>query len=174
MAGRKRKPAALKRGKSETKEHLDERQDVETSIQGKDDLVYNGVKLSDSDAQEYYNIITDNYKEVHILSNLDIPLIKEMSYVCARLDSVEKIISQEGIVVPVINKKTNEIEYYSEHGLYSLENKLLKQFTMLAGQLGMSPSSRAQLAELKMINHDKETDPLNTAISGVDSDDDEE
>jgi len=173
LAGRKRKPAALKKGKSETKEHLNERAEVESDIRGDDDLVY-GLSNLPEGAQEYYNIIVESYKSVKILSNLDIPLIKEISYVCSRLDQVESLINEESLISPVMNKKTGEVEYWQEHSLYNLENKLLKQFTTLAGQLGMSPSSRAQLAELKMQNQAKEEDPLNSAIAGVDSDDEEE
>lgn len=173
MAGRKRKPAALKRGKSETQEHLNKREDVEQSIRGNNDLVYEVNDLP-RDAQSYYDVIVDAYKDINILSNLDIPLIKEMSFVCARLEEVENLINRDDILIPVYNKKTNEIEYYREHSAFSLQNKLFKQFTSLAGQLGMSPSSRAQIAELKMQKEQKEQDPLTNAISGVDSDDDEE
>lgn len=173
MAGRKRKPAALKRGKSETQEHLNKREDVEKSIRGNDNLVYKVDNLP-SNAQSYYDVIVNAYKDINILSNLDIPLIKEMSYVCARLEEVENLINHDDILIPVYNKKTNEIEYYHEHSAFALQNKLFKQFTSLAGQLGMSPSSRAQIAELKMQNEQKEKDPLTNAISGVDGDDDEE
>ena len=173
MAGRKRKPAALKRGKSETQEHLNKREDVEQSIRGDNNLVY-GVDDLPRNAQLYYDVIVNAYRDINILSNLDIPLIKEMSFVCARLEEVENLINREDILIPVYNKKTNEVEYYREHSAFPLQNKLFKQFTSLAGQLGMSPSSRAQIAELKMQREEKEQDPLTNAISGVDGDDDEE
>lgn len=60
---RPRKPATVKAGKSETKEDLNERAEVEKEMAGNDDLVWIVPDDIDDYAQEYYQFLINEFSE---------------------------------------------------------------------------------------------------------------
>ena len=67
---RPRKPASLKQGKSETKEHLEARAKIEQKLKGSSDLIYNVPEQLDELAIEYYKFLIEELEDSNILSNL--------------------------------------------------------------------------------------------------------
>lgn len=162
---RPRKPASLKAGKSETKEHLDERALVEEELKGDDDLVYSSIPSSlDALGQRYYMFIVDELKSSKVLANLDIPIITHTADALSRMEQLDLILNESGLMEYTKDKFGNDI--VKEHPAVNTKMKYLSQFRGLSTQLGLSPSARSQLAEMKMQDKQEAEDPLLAALGG--------
>lgn len=155
---RPRKPATLKEGKSETKEHLQERALVEEEIKGSDDKVFDVPDQLDDLGQTYYVFLIDELESSGILSNLDIPVLTQTADCLSKMEQADEIINSEGIIYKVFDKFGNEIP--KEHPAVGIKQKYLNQFRALSTQLGLSPSSRASLSEMKLQAKKEEEDPV--------------
>lgn len=169
MPGRPRKPASLKHGHSETKEHLDDRADIEEDLKGTDDLVYTTVPETLDDAgKQYYKFIVDNLKTSHVLADLDIPIITQTADCLSKMDQADAIIdkNESGLMLNSLDRYGNVV--IKEHPAVGTKMKYLSQFRGLATQLGLSPSARAQLAEMKLQDKANDEDVLLQALKGDD------
>ena len=155
---RPRKPAAVKAGKSETKAHLEERQEIEKEIKGNSDKIYNIPEQLDDLGKEYYMFLIEELEASNILSNLDIPVLTQTADSLSKMEQADDIIKREGIIYSTYDRFDNEIP--KEHPAVGIKQKYLNQFRALSTQLGLSPSARASLSEMKIQAKKEEEDPV--------------
>jgi P27 family predicted phage terminase small subunit len=154
-----RKPAMLKKGKSETKEHLDQRAALEDELKGTDSEIYTEIPDSlDEYGKQYYKFIVEKLEPSKILADLDIPLVEQTAESLAQMKRAAEIYHEEGLIITVMDRTGNAIQ--KEHPAVNTYNKYANLFKTLATQLGLSPSARAQLAELQMQNQEEAEDEV--------------
>jgi|SRR5699024_786069 len=161
---RPRKPASLKQGNSENKAQLEERAEAEKKLMGNVDLVKNVPDHLDELAKSYYVFLVRELEISDILSNLDIPLLEQTADCLSKMRQADQIINEQGIVINQPDR-TGVIQI-KEHPTVGTKQKYLSQFRALSTQLGLSPSSRAQLAGLKVNQQKEDEDPLLKVLSG--------
>lgn len=155
---RPRKPAAVKAGKSETKEHLKQREAIEDEMKGNTEKIYNVPIQLDELGQEYYKFLIDELEASNILSNLDIPLLTQTSDALSKMEQADDIINEKGMIYITYDKFDNEIP--KEHPAVGIKQKYLNQFRALSTQLGLSPSARASMSEMKIQAKKEDEDPV--------------
>lgn len=161
---RPRTPASLKKGKSETKEHLEDRAELEEEIKGNDDILYSIVPDSlDKNGKQYYIFIREQLQDSKVLGNLDIPMLTQTANCLSKIDELNTIINENGTIFTIIDKFGNEVP--KQHPAVSAYNTYMSQFRALATQLGLSPSARAQLTEMQMQNKEDLDDPILQALT---------
>lgn len=161
---RLRKPASLKQGKSETKAQLQERAEIEERLKGNTDLFKEVPDHLDELAQDYYVFIVTELEISDVLSNLDIPLLEQTADCLSKMRQADEIINREGIIINQKDRYGNEL--IKEHPAVATKQKYLNQFRAMSQQLGLSPSSRAQLAGMKTDKKEEEQDPLLKLLKG--------
>lgn len=155
---RPRKPAAVKAGKSETQAHLNERKEIEEELKGNADKIYNIPEQLDDLGKEYYKFLIDELEASGFLSNLDIPILTQTADSLSKMQQADEIIKTEGIIYKTWDKMDNEIP--KEHPAVGIKQKYLNQFRALSTQLGLSPSARASLSEMKIQAKTDDEDPV--------------
>lgn len=155
---RPRKPAQVKAGKSETKEHLNERSKIEEQMAGNNDRIKDVPETLDSLGKEYYKILIGDLSEATFLSNLDIPLLTQTADCLSKMQQADEIIDKDGIMYVTYDKMGNKIP--KEHPMVGTKQKYLNQYRALCTQLGLSPSARASLSEMKVQAAKNEEDPV--------------
>ncbi|PHA62872.1 phage terminase small subunit P27 family [Bacillus wiedmannii] len=161
---RPRKPASLKQGKSESQAQLAERAEMEERLKGNTDLFKDVPEHLDELAQEYYHFIVTELEISDILSNLDIPLLEQTADCLSKMRQADDIINEEGIIIRQLDRYGSEL--IKEHPAVGTKQKYLNQFRALSNQLGLSPSSRAQLAGMKIDKQEEDEDPLLKILKG--------
>jgi P27 family predicted phage terminase small subunit len=167
-SGRNRLPASMKQGKSETKEHLDKRADLEAQMAGEANQVYSIIPNTlDEGGKQWYTFIVQNLENIsNILGDLDIPLVTQTADALSKMDQANKSIERNGLMIEIMDKNGNILPKKNPAvDIYKMYNDI---FVKLSSQLGMSPSARAQLAELKMSEASDEKDPLLAALGDDD------
>lgn len=155
---RARKPASLKQGNSESKAQLELRAQEEEKLKGNTDQFRDVPEHLDDLAKEYYLFLVSELEISDILSNLDIPLLEQTSDCLSKMRQADDIINSEGIMIRATDRYGTEI--VKEHPAVATKQKYLNQFRAMSQQLGLSPSSRAQLAGMKIEKKEEEEDPL--------------
>lgn len=155
---RPRKPASAKAGKSETKEHLDAREEIEVEMAGNSDRISNTPDQLDDLGKEYYETLIDDLSEASFLSNLDIPMLTQTADCLSKMQQADEYIKREGIIYNTFDKFGNDIP--KEHPAVGIKQKYLNQFRALSTQLGLSPSARASLSEMKIQAKKDDEDPV--------------
>jgi P27 family predicted phage terminase small subunit len=155
---RPRKPASLKKGKSETKAQLEIRAEAEKRLMGKDDLLHDVPDYLDPLAKAYYKFLTTELEISDILSNLDIPLLEQTSDCLSKMRQCDDILNEEGLILEAMDRYGSL--QIKEHPAVGTKQKYLNQFRALSTQLGLSPASRAQLAGMKVEQKEEDNDPL--------------
>lgn len=166
--GRPRKPAATKAGKSETKAHLDERNEIEQEMKGNDDKVYDIPEELDPTAKIWYQFLITELEASGFLSNLDIPVLSQTADALSRMQEADAIIRSEGMIYQTYDRMGNEIP--KEHPAVGIKQKYLNQFRALSTQLGLSPSARASLSEMKVQAKKDEEDPVMQILKDLQND----
>jgi P27 family predicted phage terminase small subunit len=159
-----RKPAALKQGKSETKVELKVREEQEQRLMGSADMIKNVPDYLDPLAKAYYKFLVTELEISGLLTNLDIKLIEQTSDSMSKLRQCDDIINREGIIIRQVDRYGNEI--MKEHPAVKSKMSYLNAFKTLSSQLGMSPTSRAQLAGMQIQAKEEEQDPLLQLLKG--------
>lgn len=161
---RRKLPASLKTGATETKKQLKERHEVEQSLKGGNDLVYATPTHLDPMAKMYYEFLVDELKPTEILANLDIPLLEQTADCLSKIRQCEQMIDSLGL-------------FYEEQDRYGhtkvVENvavktkmNLLTKYVQFSNLLGLSPSSRAEIASKKIEAQQNQEDPLLKILNG--------
>lgn len=163
---RPRTIAIGKKGKSETKKHLKERAKIEDELRGEDSLLKQAPEWLDDYGIEYYNFILNQLEDFHILGNLDIPVIAQTADCLSKMEQLDEYLKENELIIIIEDKIGNQIP--KENPAISTKLKYLIQFRALATQLGLSPSSRAQLAEMKMQKKEEDNDPVTAILNGTD------
>jgi len=159
---RPRKPAALKQGKSETKEHLEDRAEVEQDLKGNNDKLHDIPDSLDDLGKKYYLYIIDELEISGILGNLDVFIVTQTADCLSKIEQLDNIMKHSDLIFETIDKMGNVIP--KEHPAIGAKMKYLSLFRALSTQLGLSPSSRAQLSEMNMEQKETENDALLNAL----------
>lgn len=159
---RPRKPATVKAGKSETQESLNERAEVEEQMAGNDNLVWVVPDDLDEYAKEYYEFLINEFSESNFLSNLDVPILSQTADCLSKMKQADEILALEGIKYDTFDKFGNSIP--KEHPMVKTKLAYLSQYRALCTQLGLSPSARASLSQMKVEAKQEEEDPLLQAL----------
>lgn len=162
--GRPKKPASLKKGKSESKAQLKERASLEENLKGSNSSINNIPEYLDDLAQAYYKFLISELEIGDILSNLDIPLLEQTSDCLSKMRQCDEILNRDGLIINIIDRYGTQT--IKEHPAVATKQKYLNQFRALSTQLGLSPSSRAQLADMKVGKQEEDEDQLLKVLSG--------
>lgn len=163
---RAKKPKALLVRHEINKKDKEELIELEKELSGgKDLLQYLPKEIENNEtAIEYYEFILRELEVSDILSNLDIPLVVSVSICLARMyeanihiDKVGQVYETEDKYGNLVIKKNPSVDIY---------NTFLTQFKTLSTQLGLSPSSRATLAELNIGKKEDAEDEVLKALRG--------
>lgn len=163
---RPRKPAITKQGKSETKEHLDARSEVEENMRGDDSLLRQAPAWLDEYGVIYYHFMLDQMEQFDFLGNLDIPVIAQTADCLSKMQQLDEYLKEPDtdLIIHIYDKQGNDVP--KENPAIGTKLKYLVQFRALATQLGLSPSSRAQLAEMQIQEGVQEKDVVDAIING--------
>lgn len=161
---RARKPASLKAGKSETKEQLLVREEIEQQLLGSDDKVNIVPEHLDPLAQVYYEYLVNELEISGLLSNLDIPVLEQTADALSKIRQCDEDLNAKGLVISKTDRYGHENDVENPH--VKIKMAYLNQFRSLANQLGLSPSSRAALASKKIEAKEEAEDPLLQIIQG--------
>lgn len=164
MCARPRKPASLKKGKSETKTELKKRAEAEEQLMGSTDKLHKTPEHLSEMSRIYYRFLVEELEVSDILSNLDIPLLEQTADCLCRLRECDERINREGMIISYVNGVGEEI--LKTHPIVDVKHKYLSQFRALCTQLGLSPASRASLAGMKVEQKEKNADPLLQILKG--------
>lgn len=162
---RPRKPASQKLGKSESKEHLDKRAKIEEELKGNVDKFMDIPEHLDDLAKEYYLFLINELEIMNLLSNLDIPILEQTADSLSKMRQADSLINAEGMIVWVTDRYGNRVQ--KEHVAVNTKQKYLNQFKALSTQLGLSPSSRATLSEMKLTKEESDSDPIKKILGMV-------
>lgn len=163
--GRPKKPAFLKKGRSEKAVDLKAREEQEKRLMGATDMVKEVPEYLDPWAQAYYKYIVAEMEISGLLTNLDIPLIEQTADALSKVNQCDEIINADGVLITTIDRNGREIE--KEHPTIKTKMQYLKAYKALSLQLGMSPSSRAQLAGMQLKAKEEEDDPVLQILKGM-------
>jgi P27 family predicted phage terminase small subunit len=161
---RQKKPASLKAGKSETKEQLAVREEIEKQLLGGTDKIATVPSHLNDLAQVYYQFLVNELEIGGLLSNLDIPLLEQTADTLSKIRECDSALNQQGLVLSGVDRYGHD--YAKENPYVKIKMGYLNQFRNLANQLGLSPSSRAALASKKIDKQAEEEDPLLKVLRG--------
>lgn len=161
---RSRKPASLKKGKSETKEELKVREEIEKQLLGGTDKIGIVPNHLNDLAKVYYQFLVTELEISEILSNLDIPLLEQTADTLSKIRECDDNLNAQGLVINGTDRYGHEFQ--KENPYVKVKMSYLNQFRNLANQLGLSPSSRASLASKKIEAKEEAEDPLLQIIQG--------
>lgn len=159
-----RKPAALKKGKSETKAQLRIREEQEQRLMGNTDMLHSVPDYLDALAKAYYKFLISELEISGLLTNLDIPLLEQTADSLSKLRQCDDMLNKDGIIVRQNDRYGNEI--IKEHPAVKVKMQYMSIFKTLSSQIGMSPSSRAQLAGMQIQKDAEDSDPLLQLLKG--------
>lgn len=155
---RPKKPASLKKGRSENKKKLSIRDAQEKRLMGDSDKLKTVPQYLDEVAKAYYLFLITELEISGLLTNLDIPVLEQTADALSKIKQCDDIINAEGLIIKQIDRYGNQIT--KEHPAVKTKMQYMNQFKALEGKLGMSPSSRAQLAGMKIQAKEESEDPL--------------
>jgi len=163
---RPRQIASGKKGKSETKEHLDARAIVEEEMRGEDSLLRQAPSWLDEYGVIYYHFMLDQMEQFDFLGNLDIPVVAQTADCLSKMQQLDEYLKEPDtdLIIHIYDKQGNDVP--KENPAIGTKLKYLVQFRALATQLGLSPSSRAQLAEMQIQEGVQEKDVVDAIING--------
>lgn len=167
-AGRPKKPAFLKQGRSENKAQLKARDERERKLMSSADAVENppnwAIKKLDSLGKAYYKFLVTEMKNSGLLCNLDIFILAETADIMSKLFLCNQIINNDGMFLTVYDRFGNPI--IKPHPTMKTKDKYLKQYMSFTKQLGLSPLSNAQLSKLNAKKAEEDADPLLQLLRG--------
>lgn len=155
---RPKKPAKLKKGRSENKHQLSIRGAQEERLMGATDKLKTVPNYLDELAKAYYSFLISELEITGLLSNIDILVLEQTADVLSKIRQCDDIINVEGFIIKQTDRYGNQVT--KEHPAVKTKMQYMNQFKSLEGKLGMSPSSRAQLAGMKIQAKEESADPL--------------
>lgn len=164
VIARAKKPASLKQGKSESKEQLDAREQIEQQLLGSTDKIAIIPEHLNEMAKVYYEFLINELEISGILSNLDIPLLEQTADTLSKIRECDEDLNINGLVIEITDRYGNVVQ--KENPYVKIKMAYLNQFRSLANQLGLSPSSRASLAGKQLEKKEEEEDPLLKVLKG--------
>lgn len=153
-----RKPAVVKKGKSETKGELKGRSEVEKSLLGRTDAFKETPEHLTYNQKQYYSWLVEELENVGIVGNLDIPILEQTAVCIDRIRQAGEEINTLGVIVTGEDKNGNPIP--KENPAVKIETNYMTKYAQLCNQLGLSPASRASLAGKKIDEKEKKKDAV--------------
>ena len=164
---RSRKPAVLKKGKSETKEQLKRREELEKQLMGNTDNVGNIPEHLNAEEKIYYKWLVQEIEISGIITNLDIPLLEQTANCLWMIRVATDHIRANGQLIQKVDRFGN-IEDKENPSIKILQNCQTK-YSTFCNQLGLSPAARAALAGRQAEAKVEAEDPLVAAIKELNS-----
>ena len=146
---RLKKPAKTLQSSHHNKEEVKKRIADEDRMKGASDKLENipNTIKSIPEAKAYYDATLKMLEDSGILSNLDRYVVGALADSLAKIQIANDIISQKGDLVIQHTKAGDKLVV---NPAYQIHDKYMNHFNKLASQLGLSPSSRAQLSSLTL------------------------
>lgn len=161
---RAKKPASLKKGKSESKEQLKRREEIEKQLMGNSDTVYNIPQHLNDEEKIYYKFLIDELKILNILANVDTFLLEQTANCLYVMRQCDDHIRAHGVLVSKPDRFGNIEE--KENPSIKIKLNYQTKYAALCNQLGLSPASRAALAGRQLEAKEEENDPLLQVLKG--------
>ena len=162
---RMRKPASLKQGKSETKEQLKKREEIENQLMGNNDDVKNIPDYLTDEEKVYYEWLIKEIEISGIITNIDKPLIEQVANCLYIMRQCDDHIRKYGILVQKVDRYGNVED--KENPSIKVKLNYQTKYAALCNQLGLSPAARSALAGKQMEAKQQEVDPLIQALKDV-------
>lgn len=161
---RPRKPSSLKKGKSESKEQLAKREEIERQLMGNSDDVKSIPEYLNEEEKVYYKWLVNEIEICGLITNLDKPLLEQTANCLWVMNQCDEHIRKNGILI----QKVDKFGLIEEKENPSIKIKLSYQtkYASLCNQLGLSPASRAALASRKMEAKENDEDPVIKVLRG--------
>jgi len=145
------------------KDEIRRMKEIEAELRGSDNLLDEAPEYLSEVGKKYYYFIIEELKDREILSNLDKPLIEQTADCLDKMFIADSILNKEGMFIEVINSRGEK--QLKEHPAVKTKQAYLNQFRFCSGQLGMSPSSRAQMGQMKMEAKQEAEKPVNKILA---------
>lgn len=161
---RPKKPASVTTGHTQSKSELEERIKEEQKMKGANDLVSTPPSTIDMDnyAVVFYGIVVNMLDDSDLLSNLDRFSVGILADDLAKMRYCNEKLQSEGYVV-MQTTKSGEKEVVNP--IYQIYKDAKNDFTKLATQFGLTPSSRASLSDIALQQRKDSEDPFTTALA---------
>lgn len=161
---RQRKPSSLKKGNSENKSQLAEREAIERQLMGNSDDVKSIPEYLSEEEKIYYKWLTEEIEICGIITNLDKPLLEQTANCLWVMHKCDAHIRANGVLI----SKSDRFGLIEEKENPSIKIKLAYQskYASLCNQLGLSPAARASLAGKKAEAKEQENDVLLQILKG--------
>lgn len=161
---RQRKPSSLKKGNSENKRQLAEREAIEKQLMGNSDDVKSVPEYLSEEEKVYYRWLIEEIEICGIITNLDKPLLEQTANCLWVMHQCDAHIRENGVLV----SKSDRFGLIEEKENPSIKIKLAYQskYASLCNQLGLSPAARASLAGKKAEAKEQENDVLLKILQG--------
>lgn len=146
---RLKKPAKTLQSSHHNKQEVKKRIEDEDRMKGSSDKIHdipNTIKGNEY-AENYYEAILSMLEDSGILSNLDRFIVAACADSLAKIQVANELIEQNGDLIVQITKAG---EKQVVNPAYKIHDKYMNHFNKIASQLGLSPSSRAQLSSLTL------------------------
>ena len=161
---RQRKPSSLKKGKSENKEQLAQREAIEKQLMGNSDNVKSIPDYLSEEEKIYYEWLAEEIEICGIITNLDKPLLEQTANCLWVMHKCDMHIRENGVLVA----KPDRFGLVEEKENPSIKIKLAYQskYAALCNQLGLSPAARASLAGKKAEAKEEANDAVLQILRG--------
>ena len=141
---------------------LREMMEKEKAMKGDNDLITEAPDTLSELGKEYYNYLVKELIQRDILSNLDIPILEQTADCLDKMQIADDRLNKDGLFQNAVDARGNK--FLKEHPAVATKQKYLNQFRYCAGQLGLSPSSRAQIAQNAFDNQKEQEKPLSKLL----------
>ncbi len=145
MPGRRAKPVNII-SKNLTNEEIRIRKENEEKLKGSDNKVYRPPKGMIDEEKKTYKFLVNELNSSKILSNLDITLLEQTVECIVKLHEIKKAMSG-------LNIK-------SQRGYVAMYKEYFNMYIKCSAELGLSPASRAKIANANITDGKKKSDPL--------------
>ena len=152
------KPASLLTDKSQTKAEIAERERIEKQLRGEKVRLTPPKDLS-PEQKKIFRKIVSMLKESEVLGSADIYILTSTAIAIDRINTIEQMVNDD----PRLLKNT---------ALMGTKNRYSSEFFRGCNELGLSPQSRAKLANIKASK--KEDDPLMKILAAEDDEEEED
>lgn len=155
---RPRKPAGSKSGHGESETERKEQQEREAFYGGGFEDIDSPSETLNERGKKYYLYILGKMRASNVLTDLDKPILTQTAECLSMMDEATEDIHKRGVTYETIDNKGMSV--VKENPSVGVHNKYLTQFNKLGSQLGMSPSSRAQITSVNIDEAMEKADPI--------------
>ena len=144
---------------NDSKEDLKKMVDQEKKMRGDNDKVSIPPDTLSDLGKACYTFIIEEIANIDMLSNLDIPMIEQTADCLEKMKILDDTLNEDGMFIEARDSRGNE--FIKEHPAVKTKMSYINQFRYLSAQLGMSPASRAQMAQANVEAKKEEAKPIN-------------